>query len=142
MRELEAVSQKAGGDGYLVLRARGGSPETLRRFAHALAPRLEALDEVRYVEFRYDTRFFEERALLLLPAEYIDLPFRQALETILTALPADLPWPVLVAQHMPATFTSAFAQRLDRICALTVTEVRQSTVLRPGQVHIDRKSVV
>lgn len=60
----------------------------------------------------------------------------QALETILTALPADLPWPVLVAQHMPATFTSAFAQRLDRICALTVTEVRQSTVLRPGQVHI------
>ena len=37
---------------------------------------------------------------------------------------------------MPATFTSAFAQRLDRICALTVMEVRQSTVLRPGQVHI------
>jgi two-component system chemotaxis response regulator CheB len=60
----------------------------------------------------------------------------QALEAILTSLPADLPWPVLVAQHMPATFTSAFAQRLDRICALTVMEVRQSTVLRPGQVHI------
>jgi two-component system chemotaxis response regulator CheB len=60
----------------------------------------------------------------------------QALEAILTSLPTDLPWPVLVAQHMPATFTSAFAQRLDRICALTVMEVRQSTVLRPGQVHI------
>jgi two-component system chemotaxis response regulator CheB len=60
----------------------------------------------------------------------------QALEAILTSLPADLPWPVLVAQHMPATFTSAFAQRLDRICALAVMEVRQSTVLRPGQVHI------
>ncbi|MFE8598438.1 efflux RND transporter permease subunit [Archangium violaceum] len=71
VRELEAVSQKAGGDGYLVLRARGGSPETLRRFAHALAPRLEALEEVRYVEFHYDTRFFEERALLLLPAEQL-----------------------------------------------------------------------
>ena len=60
----------------------------------------------------------------------------QALEAILTALPADLPWPVLVAQHMPATFTSAFAQRLDRICALSVREVRQATVLRPGHVHI------
>ncbi|WPB82052.1 MMPL family transporter [Archangium violaceum] len=71
VHELEAVSQKAGGDGYLVLRARGGSPETLRRFAHALAPRLEALEEVRYVEFHYDTRFFEERALLLLPAEQL-----------------------------------------------------------------------
>jgi two-component system chemotaxis response regulator CheB len=60
----------------------------------------------------------------------------QALEAVLTALPADLPWPVLVAQHMPATFTSAFAQRLDRICALSVREVRQATVLRPGHVHI------
>ena len=60
----------------------------------------------------------------------------QALEAILSALPADLPWPVMVAQHMPATFTGAFAQRLDRVCALSVTEVRQSTILRPGQVHI------
>jgi two-component system chemotaxis response regulator CheB len=60
----------------------------------------------------------------------------QALEAILTALPADLPWPVLVAQHMPATFTSAFAQRLDRICALSVREVRQATVLRSGHIHI------
>jgi uncharacterized protein len=82
VRELEVVSQKAGGDGYLVLRARGGSPETLHRFAHALAPRLEALDEVRYVEFRYDTRFFEERALLLLPAEQL-----RALRTDLEAVP-------------------------------------------------------
>jgi len=60
----------------------------------------------------------------------------QALEAVLTALPAALPWPVLVAQHMPATFTSAFAQRLDRICALSVREVRQATPLRPGHVHI------
>ena len=60
----------------------------------------------------------------------------QALEAILTALPANLPWPVLVAQHMPATFTSAFAQRLDRICALSVREVRQATPLRPGHVHV------
>ncbi|WP_434383307.1 efflux RND transporter permease subunit [Melittangium boletus] len=66
--DLEAVSQKAGGDGYLVLRAQGAAPEELRRFAHALAPRLETLEEVRYVEYRYDTRFFADRALLLLSA--------------------------------------------------------------------------
>ena len=59
----------------------------------------------------------------------------------LTALPADLPWPVLVAQHMPATFTSAFAQRLDRICDLSVREVRQATLLRPGHVHIAQGDV-
>ncbi|UEM23697.1 chemotaxis-specific protein-glutamate methyltransferase CheB [Skermanella mucosa] len=62
----------------------------------------------------------------------------QALETILTGLPEDLPWPVLVAQHMPASFTGAFARRLDRICPLPVDEVRQSTVLLPGRVHVAR----
>ena len=66
--DLETVSAKAGGDGYLVLRAQGAAPEQLRRFAHALAPRLETLEEVRYVEYRYDTRFFADRALLLLSA--------------------------------------------------------------------------
>ncbi|EWY36797.1 chemotaxis protein CheY [Skermanella stibiiresistens SB22] len=62
----------------------------------------------------------------------------QALEAVLTGLPADLPWPVLVAQHMPASFTGAFAQRLSRICALPVIEVGHSTPLRPGQVHVAR----
>ncbi|WP_239014515.1 efflux RND transporter permease subunit [Archangium violaceum] len=84
VRDLEAVSQKAGGDGYLVLRARGAAPETLRRFAHALAPRLEALEEVRYTEFRYDTRFFKERALLLLSAEQLR-GLREDLESVLEA---------------------------------------------------------
>jgi hypothetical protein len=80
VRELEAVSHKAGGDGYLVLRARGAGQEELRRFAQALAPRLEALEEVRYVEFRYDTRFFEDRALLLLDAQRLRA-LREDLET-------------------------------------------------------------
>ncbi|HEX8435469.1 efflux RND transporter permease subunit [Archangium sp.] len=84
VRELAAVSHKAGGDGYLVLRARGASPETLRGFAQALAPRLEALEEVRYVEFRYDTRFFEDRALLLLSAEQLRA-LREDLEGVLRA---------------------------------------------------------
>jgi predicted RND superfamily exporter protein len=84
VRELEAVSHKAGGDGYLVLRAKGASPETLRRFTQALAPRLEALEEVRYVEYHYDTRFFEDRALLLLSAEQLRA-LREDLEGVLRA---------------------------------------------------------
>ncbi|WP_158045323.1 chemotaxis-specific protein-glutamate methyltransferase CheB [Skermanella pratensis] len=62
----------------------------------------------------------------------------QALETILTGFPEDLPWPVLVAQHMPASFTGAFAQRLNRICPLPVSEVRQPTILLPGHIHVAR----
>ncbi|MET0405925.1 MAG: MMPL family transporter, partial [Cystobacter sp.] len=80
--DLEAVSQKAGGDGYLVLRAQGAAPEELRRFAHALAPRLETLEEVRYVEYRYDTAFFSDRALLLLPAPKLQA-LREDLQEVL-----------------------------------------------------------
>ena len=59
-----------------------------------------------------------------------------ALEALLTALPASFPWPILVAQHMPASFTGPLARRLDGVCALSVVEVRQSVVLRPGTVYI------
>ena len=61
-----------------------------------------------------------------------------ALEALLTALPGDFPWPILVAQHMPASFTGPLARRLDRICALTVTEVLRPTLLEPGVAYIGR----
>lgn len=60
------------------------------------------------------------------------------LETILPSLPGDLPWPVLVAQHMPGSFTGVFARRLDALCAITVQELRTATPLRPGNVYIAR----
>jgi two-component system chemotaxis response regulator CheB len=61
-----------------------------------------------------------------------------ALETLLTALPGDFPWPILVAQHMPSSFTGPLARRLDGVCALRVTEVVQPTRLEPGWVYIGR----
>ena len=61
-----------------------------------------------------------------------------ALDAVLGGLPADFPWPVLVAQHMPATFTGPLARRLDKMCALTVSEVTRSTPLEPGNVYIGR----
>lgn len=61
-----------------------------------------------------------------------------ALESILSALPATLGWPVVVAQHMPSQFTAIFAERLDRLCALRVMEVAEPTLLTPGRVYIAR----
>lgn len=61
-----------------------------------------------------------------------------ALDALLAPLPADFPWPILVAQHMPASFTGPLARRLDRLCALTVTEVTRPTPLLPGHVYIGR----
>lgn len=59
-------------------------------------------------------------------------------EEILTALPEDFPAPVVIAQHMPATFTSVFARRLDDVCPLPVQEVSQPLPLEPGRVYIGR----
>ena len=61
-----------------------------------------------------------------------------ALDTLLSALPAQFPWPVLIAQHMPAAFTGPLARRLDRLCSLTVTEVTRPQPLVAGQVYIGR----
>jgi two-component system chemotaxis response regulator CheB len=61
-----------------------------------------------------------------------------ALEALLTGLPASFPWPVLVAQHMPATFTGPLSRRLDGLCELSVVEVREPALLRPGFVYIGR----
>jgi two-component system chemotaxis response regulator CheB len=57
-----------------------------------------------------------------------------ALTTVLTGLPGDLPVPVVVVQHMPPVFTKQFADRLDGRCALSVREATAGEVLRPGQV--------
>lgn len=61
-----------------------------------------------------------------------------ALEALLGGLPADFPWPVLIAQHMPATFTRALAARLDRICPPTIAEISAPTPLLPGHAYIGR----
>ena len=61
-----------------------------------------------------------------------------ALDALLEPLPADFPWPIIIAQHMPASFTGALADRLDRLCALDVIEVTRPTPLRAGRVHVAR----
>ncbi|KRB49223.1 two-component system response regulator protein-glutamate methylesterase [Rhizobium sp. Root708] len=59
-----------------------------------------------------------------------------ALDAVLACLPSDFKWPVVVAQHMPASFTGALARRLDKICAMTVSEVLRPARLEPGNVYI------
>ena len=60
----------------------------------------------------------------------------EALARVLPALPAALPVPVLIVQHMPPVFTRQFAQRLDRLSALRVVEATDGTPLQPGTVHL------
>ncbi|MBB3086164.1 protein-glutamate methylesterase/protein-glutamine glutaminase [Geodermatophilus sabuli] len=60
----------------------------------------------------------------------------EALAKLLPVLPANLPVPVLLVQHMPPVFTRQFAQRLDRLCALRVVEAVDGSPLLPGTVHL------
>ncbi len=60
------------------------------------------------------------------------------LEEILPRLPRELPWPVLVAQHMPHQFTASLANRLNRLCALHVKEAVDMEEIRPGAIYIGR----
>lgn len=62
----------------------------------------------------------------------------RTLEDILPKLPAGFPWPVLVAQHMPANFTDTFARRMDSLCALDVVEVATGMPLVAGRIYIGR----
>ena len=59
-----------------------------------------------------------------------------ALDTVLSGLPSDFAWPVVVAQHMPATFTGPLAQRLNGLCAIEVAEVARPTLLTGGRVYV------
>ncbi|TLX55474.1 chemotaxis response regulator protein-glutamate methylesterase [Stutzerimonas nosocomialis] len=55
-----------------------------------------------------------------------------ALQRVLTQLPADFPTPIVLIQHMPAAFTKAFAERLDKLCRIRVKEAEDGDLLRPG----------
>ena len=59
----------------------------------------------------------------------------EALKTVLTRMPPNSPG-ILVVQHMPAAFTTAFAERLNGLCQITVKEARNSDSVNPGTALI------
>lgn len=55
-----------------------------------------------------------------------------ALQNVLTQLPQSFPAPIVLIQHMPATFTQAFAERLNGLCKIRVKEAVDGDTLFPG----------
>jgi len=55
-----------------------------------------------------------------------------ALQKILTRLPANFRVPIVLVQHMPATFTPAFAERLNSQCQIEIREAVDGDTLLPG----------
>ncbi|MBW7474288.1 chemotaxis response regulator protein-glutamate methylesterase [Paenibacillus oenotherae] len=60
----------------------------------------------------------------------------KALETVITALPANFPYPVLVVQHMPPKFTKSLATRLNGLSGVRVVEAADNELVVGGTVYI------
>ena len=71
----------------------------------------------------------------------------QALELVLTQLPADAPG-IAITQHMPEKFTAMYAQRLNGLCAMQVREAKDGdrlerglALIAPGGLHMQLRKV-
>jgi two-component system chemotaxis response regulator CheB len=61
-----------------------------------------------------------------------------ALSALLGELPADFPVPIVIVQHMLASFTRHFAGRLASQCQLKIVEATAGEPVVPGSVYIAR----
>ena len=61
-----------------------------------------------------------------------------AIESILPLLSRGFEWPILVAQHMPQSFTGVFARRINGMCDIEVVEALRPMPLRPGVAYVGR----
>ncbi|MBC7984433.1 MAG: chemotaxis response regulator protein-glutamate methylesterase [Candidatus Obscuribacterales bacterium] len=59
----------------------------------------------------------------------------EALRELLQALPPDAPG-IVISQHIPAAFSRAFAERLDKISAMAVCEAQDGQYLLPGHAYV------
>ena len=104
----------------------------LRAAAAARIPRARAGDEVDAPARRAPLRLLTTHKIVAIGASTGGV---RAIERLLPALPPDAPGTVIV-QHMPEHFTGAFAERLNKRCAVEVREARDEDAVLPGVVLI------
>jgi two-component system chemotaxis response regulator CheB len=123
--------------------AKPGGPYSVADIADQLKYRIRALRSGRAVHFSRFRRpepparpaqpsLAQAHGLILIGAS---TGGTQAIEALLTRMPADTP-PILIVQHMPAYFTRAFAARLDRSCPMRVVEAEHHAPLQRGVAYI------
>lgn len=109
--------------------------EKIRITAQArIRPRLHATDAAR-ASVRPPkgmTRFTSTEKVIFVGAS---TGGTEAIREFLVALPADMP-AIMITQHMPEYFTRTFSERLDKLCALKVSEATDNQRVLPGHVYI------
>ncbi len=146
-KTLEALTLGAS-DFVLKPTTTGSVAESVREVHDQLVPRIKGLVGVYRMFAPGSTHAGPQPAPLTSPADGAPAATPEvllvgastggpdALTQLLPALPGDLAVPVVVVQHMPPVFTTMFAARLDRVCALQVHEAGEGDVLRPGHVYV------
>lgn len=136
----------------------GGMEESKQRLKAALAPMLEAFDRMRKVKQilkqgrpakddhrqppspprpnRTGAPATTGRGESKAVAIAVSTGGPAALTRIIPRIPADIGVPILIVQHMPALFTSAFAGRLNAISPLEVLEAADGMPVLPGTVYL------
>ncbi len=59
----------------------------------------------------------------------------EAIRVVLEMMPPDAP-PIVITQHIPAQFSSPFAQRMDKCSAMRVCEAQDGQPIRAGHAYI------
>ncbi|NOQ81646.1 MAG: chemotaxis-specific protein-glutamate methyltransferase CheB [Methylophaga sp.] len=59
-----------------------------------------------------------------------------ALQKVLSQLPANFPYPIVLIQHMPATFTPSFAERLNTQCNIHIKQAEDGEALIAGTAYL------
>jgi two-component system chemotaxis response regulator CheB len=143
---LEALA--LGATDYVTKPSNTDMAETLDTVSHDLIPRIRALchlPDVRIAAAVPDRPAAPgirtlQKPRLLAPVHVVAIGVStggpDALAHVLPALPASLPVPVLIAQHMPAIFTTMLAARLAAKSSLKVQECKSGEPLLPGHAYI------
>ncbi len=90
-------------------------------------------DPLRRSALRPDVRTGYPQGLVLIGSSTGGPP---AVQSVLSQIPGNTPLMFAVSQHMPAEFTRAFAERLDRYCDLEVCEAKTGDLFKPGRVLV------
>ena len=116
--------------------------DKIKAVAHAKMPSLNQIDS-NTVPVRTDT---QPRAMSATTNKIIAIGAStggtEAIKTVLTGMPHNSPG-IVIVQHMPAQFTTSFAERLDSLCAISVKEaedgesvVNGKALIAPGNYHM------
>lgn len=122
-------------------------PKNLRQhpgeFQYELATRLEAVFGKKnrpIVQTHSNVAIHKEKNIPIIKREAVVIGAStggpKALLTIIESLPSDLNLPIFIVQHMPKSFTTSFAKRLDSHSKRPVMEARDGEQIKPGYVYV------